>query len=213
MTIYRLDSFIDTNGVQLVSHVPDTGGTWSSYLAGLQLEIQNNMLVAETPGDTLGAGIFDSTVSDCWIKQKFGYFSDTGYALPLIIFRSSALAAIDDSWWVQWRGIYEATAQGIYLFSVAAGTPNLEAFDADTYAQDTFYYGKVCLSGSSIKIYTNNVLKIEYTDADPTYLLTETKHGPMMFCRNLVKIDDFMCQSNDPDAAMTTGAALLASHV
>jgi hypothetical protein len=164
------DTFTDTNGTAIASHTPDVQAVSGSYRTIVTYNIDSNIQIISntargtTNNLTTSSAVIETGQSDVIVSADVNR-NGTGlnYGGTGLSFRCSG-----------------STGYKVDLLRVSTPRVRLDRFDGVILAQPNFswdnnttYNLKVIASGSSIKVYVDDVLYIDVTDS--TY--TGTEHG------------------------------------
>lgn len=170
------DTFTDTNGVPLTSHVPNIApGGW---VAGRgTFDIQSNRaswLTNGTPADSIQT--IDTGRSDCALSaivQMNSVYTSVGIAFRVLDADNSFFAAIQ--------------TDIFYVLRQIAGVPALLDTKSFTLPQNGDHVIRVALYGSSIIATLDGAHEMSITDAN---FQTETKHG--LLADDAATCDEFL---------------------
>lgn len=199
MTIYVSDSFTRANSSTSLG-VTDTGQSWSVG-SSQAWGILNNKAYCPTPINT-GVAFVETGKSDISNSVKITFNTNEG-----IIVRLS-----DELNYITAR--ISSTSLG--LFKIVGNTPTSLGSYSFTPTSGTVYTVRIDATGSSIKVYLNDVLQISATD---TFNQTATKSG-LRSTNSAGLFDDFLVQdlaTGGTDASITavianaTASALIPS--
>lgn len=157
-----LDTFTDTNGTLLTSHTMDVGGgTWATTGLGTAPPISSNRVTA-TSGHR---AMFNSAVSDCTIIADLHHGASNGQN-AILMFRSPAGV---------WNNAWEiALNYSFFTLGYWNGGSWTQVSSVALSSGGITRQVRVELLGTSIKIYTDGVLRHDVTNAVHQ---TGTHHG------------------------------------
>jgi hypothetical protein len=173
MTTAISDAFTGTNGTALTSHPPDVGGSWSKFVmvtgnggSSNGGEIQSNKAQI-SPGisgnnahNDVGV-VMSAGNADVTLTVDFTTPSSLTISRPCVIFRASSSSSGNHLVW-RLRG-----ADGdSRIAKTIGGTQTAIDTVAFSWATNTTYALKLILSGNSVKVYIDNVLKHDLTISD-----------------------------------------------
>lgn len=172
------DTFTDTDSTSITSHTPDVDAgdtsyrlvaTYDSFNSAL---ITSNRLRGNVNTVTTGVCLIDSGVSDCTITCDLSRNStNPNHGGTGIGFRFSG----STGYYVDFYAV-GGTTRTIRLMETNGTSGSEVTSAAFSHNDTTFYTMKIVLSGSSIKVYMDDVEYISTTDS--TY--TGTEHGPSL---------------------------------
>jgi hypothetical protein len=203
MAVVNADTFTDTNGVDLDTHTPDTGGGWTDT-GVCEYEVQSNRAV-QTAASAVCMCSVDSSDASVAVVVDLVVPNVNDYSFGLAIRLSDA----GNAWWVN-------------VARSSGGTPIMELTEWNASAntlRDSDTLGAISgttiefaatATGNTITGYINGTSYSTYASA--THNNTATRHGLFMYSdgtySNTVAWDDFSVDS-DPTSYPPAGGATI----
>jgi hypothetical protein len=162
---YLYDTFTETSDTELSLHTPNIGTSWSQWLGGA-IKATVNAAGAWISGDNIGTPsgyVLTDELPDpdyeVRYTQRWSSFVIWGGG---VTFRSSLDGAT--------RYFVLQNGGNLEVWKTSSGDTQIGSYDLSGNGYNTadFYNMKIVVNGTSIKVYINDVLRIDITDSTIT---------------------------------------------